>query len=158
MPTRLSSTWKAPAAAASQSPALKPAKMPTPPSIGVGASCQRSALGRATSRRASGDPRRSQIATAEAGSATIATALVTGAQRNGRPLARCEDATPLGRRPARRERELPVAAERTDLPARPHELLRNGCVDAGADDDVAEIVSSCTTKSVERRQEDDAPT
>src|SRR5439155_20848281 len=56
------------------------------------------------------------------------------------------------------DRELPVAAERTDLPAHPRELLRNGCVDAGADDDVAEAVARRAAESIERRQEDDAPT
>src|SRR3954451_11905142 len=126
MPTRLRSTSKAPAAAASHKPALKPTKMPTPPSIGVASSCQRSALGRATSRRASGDLRRSQIATAVAGSATIATALVTGEQRTGRGKHHVRTLAPVADgRPARsrRDRELPVGAERTDLPTRLLERL-----------------------------------
>src|SRR6185437_12924573 len=96
MPTSASSALKAPAATAAQSPALKPTKMPTPPNIGVAVSCQRSAVGTATIRRATGDLSRSQIATAEAGSARVATAVVTDVERNETPLARCEDASPAG--------------------------------------------------------------
>src|SRR6476659_7886986 len=154
MPTSCGSTSNAPASEASHSPALNPAKMPMPPSIGVGASCQRSRLGRATSRRASGDLRSSQIATAEAGSATIATALLTGSERNGRPLARCEHATPPGRRG---DGELPVAPELLNPPAGVRERLRDRCVGARADDDVAQAPAVGAAERVERGQEDDAP-
>ena len=60
-----------------QSPALKPAKMPMPPKLGVGASCQRSAEGTATSRLAAGDRSSAQITAAAAGRATIATVVLT---------------------------------------------------------------------------------
>ena len=66
-------------------PTLKPAKMPIPPKVGVGASCHRSAEGSATSRLAAGDRSSAQITTAAAGRATIATAVLTGVEGNGTP-------------------------------------------------------------------------
>src|SRR5581483_8315558 len=77
MPAIAPSTRNAPAAAASQKPALNPAKMPMPPSSGVGVSCQRSAEGTATRRRASGVRRRSQIAPPDAARATTARDVLT---------------------------------------------------------------------------------
>ena len=87
--------------------------MPIPPRIGVGASCQRSADGHA--RRAAaprGERSSAQITTAAAGRATIATAVLTGAEGNGTPLARCYGryrARPAGRRRAVRRSGLGTA-------------------------------------------------
>ena len=66
-----------------RAPAVSPAKMPIPPSSGVGFSCQRSAEGTATSRRASGVRSSAQIAAAHAGRAAMA-ASVTGGEGSER--------------------------------------------------------------------------
>jgi hypothetical protein len=71
------SGWNAPTAAAAQSPALNPAKIPIPPRLGVGASCQRSVDGSATSRRAATDRRSAQMTADAAGRAMTATAVLT---------------------------------------------------------------------------------
>ena len=59
-----------PAAIAAAIPAARPRKMPTPPKVGVTCSLQRSPVGWATSRRASGERRSDQITNAATGRAT----------------------------------------------------------------------------------------
>src|SRR5215469_7367771 len=96
-------------------------KMPIPPKLGVSESCHLSAEGTATRRRDAGERSSAQITAAVAGRATIATAVLTGAEGSRTPLARCEDATrqsgcrkaPLGRPWAlRNAHHLPGSAER----------------------------------------------
>ena len=68
-----------PAASATATPATKPAKIPTPPNVGVGCSCQRSSDGTATNRAPIGERRRSQRTATESENAAIATiAFTTG--------------------------------------------------------------------------------
>ena len=67
--------------------------MPIPPKVGVGASCQRSAVGTATSRRPTVVRSSAQITPAATGKATIATVVLTGAERSRLRLAPCEDGT-----------------------------------------------------------------
>ncbi len=66
-------------------------KMPIPPKLGVAESCQRSADGTATRRRVAGDRSSAQITAAVAGKATIATAVLTGAESSRTRLTRCLD-------------------------------------------------------------------
>ena len=68
--------WNAPTATAAQSPIVKPAKMPIPPRLGVGAADQRSPVGTFTIRPARGERSRAQITAEAAGSAMIATAVL----------------------------------------------------------------------------------
>ena len=63
----------APIASAKRIPPMKPAKMPTPPNVGVGCSCQRSSDGTATRRPPSGERRSIQRTANVTGSAAIAT-------------------------------------------------------------------------------------
>src|ERR1700686_4233138 len=98
MPTKAVLGSYAPTAAAAQSPALKPTKIPIPPKLGVCVSCQRSADGTAINRLVAGERSSAQMTADAAGRATIATAVLTVSEGNGTPLARCEDATAsLGR-------------------------------------------------------------
>src|SRR4051794_33115611 len=101
MPTSDWSGVNAPAHAAAHRPALKPAKIPTPPKLGVGASCQRSDEGTATNRPRTGDRRSAQITAAATGRASIATVVLTEAEGSRMPLAPCEDATPRSGRKSR---------------------------------------------------------
>src|SRR5580704_4805126 len=90
MPTKASPRPNAPAAAAPQSPTLKPTKMPIPPRLGVAEACQRSVEGTDTTHLAAGDRRSAQIATEAAGKARVASAVPTAAEPNRTPLAGCE--------------------------------------------------------------------
>ena len=67
----------APLASASAIPATNPAKMPTPPKVGVGCSCQRSSDGTATRRAPRGERRRSQRTAAATENAAIETIAIT---------------------------------------------------------------------------------
>ena len=69
-----------PVASATKTPAANPAKMPTPPNVGVASACQRSSEGMATSRPPTGERRRSQRTAAETESAAIATIAFTTAK------------------------------------------------------------------------------
>src|SRR5205814_1299018 len=64
-------------ATAIRTAAAKPAKMPTPPSVGVTFSCQRSPLGAATTRATSGERSSAQIVSAATGNATRQTMALT---------------------------------------------------------------------------------
>src|SRR3954454_18870052 len=96
MPTKAVSAVNAPTHAAPHSPALKPAKIPIPPKLGVGASCHRSDEGTATRRLRAGDRRSAQIRAAATGAATIATVVLTATEGSRTPLAPCLDATRMG--------------------------------------------------------------
>src|SRR5271154_6001763 len=72
--------------------------MPMPPTLGGGALLQRSPVGTVFSRLAAGEWSRSQITAEAAGSAMIATAVLTDTQGSRTPLAPCEDATAQGGR------------------------------------------------------------
>ena len=91
MPCAFSVEIDAPTAAAPHRPALKPRKMPTPPKLGVGASCHRSAEGTATRRFRSEECSSTQITPAATGKAMIATAVLTGPNGSRLRLARCLD-------------------------------------------------------------------
>src|SRR3954468_22593805 len=77
MPTSSDVSGTVPTATASHSPTLIPKKIAMPPTSGVGCSCQRSALGVATRRVASGDRSNTQTASRTAGKAAIAAAALT---------------------------------------------------------------------------------
>src|SRR2546421_6464703 len=85
--SRVSGT--APTAIAIQSPTVIPTKSATPPSSGVGRSCQRSADGAATSRAARVDRRSAQAASAAAGKAARAARVLTCGEGSGAVLGLC---------------------------------------------------------------------
>ena len=66
-----------PDASATAIPAAKPAKIPTPPKVGVGRSLHLSPVGTATSRAPTGERRRSQRTAAATENAAIATIAFT---------------------------------------------------------------------------------
>ena len=84
MPTRIPPSSPdhsiTPVANATAIPDVSPAKIPTPPKVGVGCSCHRSSDGTATSRAPTGERRRSQRTAAETESAAIATIAFTTAK------------------------------------------------------------------------------
>ena len=69
--------WTAPIATATTVAAAKPAKMPTPPKMGVARSCQRSPDGTATNRAPTEELRSARSTRYEMGRATIAMAALT---------------------------------------------------------------------------------
>src|SRR3954447_190537 len=89
MPTSSDVSGTVPTATASHSPTLIPKKIAMPPTSGVGCSCQRSALGVATRRVASGDRNNTQTASRTAGKAAIAAAALTCGEGRGAVLGLC---------------------------------------------------------------------
>src|SRR4051794_10189702 len=86
MPTSPVVSGTAPTATASQSPTLMPMKIAIPPTSGVGRSCQRSALGAATSRVARGDRRSTHAAIRTAGNAAAAASVVVTCAEGREPV------------------------------------------------------------------------
>src|SRR3954452_20079174 len=122
MPTSSEVSGIAPTATVSQSPTLMPMKIAMPPTSGVGRSCQRSALGAATSRVASGERRSAQTASRTAGKAASAAAVLTCGEGRGAVLGLCLPARAVPRLvlrddDLRRPAALPRAV-REPLPAR----------------------------------------
>src|SRR3954449_1358828 len=122
MPTSSDVSGIVPTATASHSPTLIPKKIAMPPTSGVGCSCQRSALGVATRRVASGDRNNTQTASRTAGKAAIAAAVLTCGEGRGAVLGLCLPARAVPRL-VRRDDDLrrPAAlprAVREPFPAR----------------------------------------
>jgi hypothetical protein len=82
-------------ASAAPTPATRPAKSPIPPRSGVCRSCQRSPRGSATTRRPSGERISAQVASAEAGSAKVASAAVIRGSKGRPSLLASDDLVPF---------------------------------------------------------------